>query len=223
MLQMKSAEDVIDEVLGIDPDCLDAKMRKRHWDKWPLLFDFPSWDESDVSSEVLYRTTLGRLRESHAMMYLARTGLKLGVVIVQSVDGLVFRNGIDPKMRGMVQVLIVETPYGPIAPFYVLLDDHSDSPVVRETVLTTSKAHSPVAGLWLLHRLAFSSSYHLVFVRGSDVVYNKRIELLAEQVKMLRDALPILEQSQLTMDLNQIQRALQWHTETFSLSNIRFP
>lgn len=227
LMQMKSAEDTLDEVLRVDPAHFDATMKKRHWDDWRLPFDLPSWHARRTSVEPLFGTKLGALEPMGTRLYLARTGLELGAVVVQSTDGLVFDRGVGAGMRGMVQVKLVESPYGPIAPYYVLLEDDPAKPFVREAFLTVSRPRSreesPDFGIWLLHRLAKARRCWLVFATGTEVVWNRLVELPEEQAAAIERALPDYEKNPPEMNANQNQRAVQWYTENSDFSEIRFP
>jgi hypothetical protein len=224
MMQMKSGEDVIDQVLAIDPEHVDAKMRKLLWEKWPLLFEFPAWSGKSTSQEILYRTQLGRVGRQETKLLLARMGLRLEPIAVQSTDGLNFEHGVRPEMRGLIQVKLVETPYGPIAPWYVLLEDDPANPFVREAFLTASGGTpSPLNGFWLVQRLVACGGGHLVFVSPSQVLYNQRVELLPDQREAVRKALLPLLQYPAPMYMNQIQRAAAWYADNSDFSEIRFP
>jgi hypothetical protein len=224
MMQMKSGEDVIDQVLAVDPEHVDAKMRKQLWEKWPLLFEFPAWSGKSTSQEILYRTQLGRVGRQETKLLLARTGLRLEPVAVQSTDGLNFEHGVRPEMRGLIQLKLVETPYGPIAPWYVLLEDDPAGAFVREAFLTASDGTpSPLNGFWLVQRLVACGGGHLVFVSSSEVRYNRHVELLSDQREVVRKALSALLRDPAPMDMNQFLRAAAWYADNSDFSEIRFP
>lgn len=179
MMQMKSAEKVIDQVLAEDSRHLDAAQKKAYWDEWPLVFDLPEWNESMTSVEGLYRSRLGPLEPSGVRIYLARHGITPACVVVQSIEGLKFDRGIRPEMESRLEIKVVETPHGPVAAYYVVLVDDPSSPFRREAFLNLSVdgAREPFAGFWLLRRLAEQGEYFVVFADGSKVLYNKRHQL----------------------------------------------
>jgi tetratricopeptide (TPR) repeat protein len=228
LLRRRDAEAAIDEVLAIDPAHFDAARKRRSWDSWHLLFDLPAWSERATSAAPLYRTSLGAVEPGAARLYLARTGLELGIVAVQSTQGLLFERGIDPSMRAQLQVKLVETPFGPVASYYMLLDDDPAKPCVpiREGTLATHHARgggeTTESGLALLHRLAVSAPLHLVFVAGEDVRYNRRAALLAKQREALRAKVPALLENPVAMDAAQRAAAMRWYEGTTELSDIRW-
>ncbi|HUF09621.1 MAG TPA: Yip1 family protein, partial [Rhodothermales bacterium] len=224
MMQMKSGEDVVDQVLAIDPQHLDAKMRKDVWDDWPLLFEFPAWDPKGKSAVPLFQTELGEVGPAETKLVLARVGLRLEPVAVQSTDGVTFRNGIRADMRGMVQVKLAETPHGPVAAWYVLLEDDVTKPFVREAFLPASGGEPhPLKGPWLLQRLADCGFCHLVFTAGERVLYHRRVELPAEQLQALRRARDHSADKRTPFDLDRFQSAVKWYTDRSDFAQIRFP
>lgn len=224
MMQMKSGEDVIDHVLAIDRQHLDAKMRKDVWDDWPLLFEFPAWDPKGKSAVPLYQTELGEIGPAETKLVLARVGLRLEPVAVQSTDGVTFLNGIRADMCGMVQVKLTETPHGFVAAWYVLLEDDVAKPFVREAFLPASGGEPhPLKGPWLLRKLADCGFCHLVFTAGERVVYHRRVELPAEQLQALRRACDHSADKRTPFDLDRFQSAVKWYTDRSDFAQIRFP
>jgi hypothetical protein len=225
MMQMKSAEAVIDEVLQLDPDHLDARQRKKYWDDWKLLFDFPSWSEASTSVEPLFKTNLGKLEPTRLMVYIARVGLRLGTVVVQSVDGLRFDRGIGEDMERLFLVKVVKTDYGFSAPYYVLLKDDPKKYFRNEGFLSLG-GHSPNtvdSAYWILRRLAAFPDCHIVFATGERVILNRHFTFHNEHAQDLRDAVERFLKAPPAMRMSDVERSNQWYMEHSELDAVRFP
>jgi hypothetical protein len=226
LMQHKSCERTIDEVLSIDPGHMDASRKKENWPNWRLLFDFPSWTETSASAAPLYAgSPLGSLKPSGVCLYLARAGLRVSCVVVQSVDGLVFDRGVDAAMRSALIVKAVRTPHGPLGPYYVLLEDNPSAPFKREAFLTLGAIPGqpqPEDGYWLAKRLARQAEAHIVFVSGTKVLYNRRFEFSQPQAAELARAVAEIGAPAPT-DADAYRRAQQWYMNNSSLDDVRFP
>jgi hypothetical protein len=59
-MQLKTAEDALDEILARYPDDLEARVRKEHWGEWSSVFTLPRWSESATALTPAMRENLAQ-------------------------------------------------------------------------------------------------------------------------------------------------------------------
>jgi len=220
--RFKTAEEVIDEVLSVDPNHFEARQRKEYSKIWPHVFCYPPW--SDIAT-TLHSLIAWRLRlDPGESIQIVRDGLQLGVAIFRLVHPSQFPRGLSPSMRAKWQAVWSDTPHGPVVAHYMLIEDDPTAPLCVEAFLTTFVPDevTPRSGYWLIHRLAATPSCFIVLVDGQKVLYNKRFvfpKALRRELKSISEK--VFRQS-LRKDEKAIRSAMKWHTEHFDMSTIRF-
>ncbi|MDH5362739.1 MAG: hypothetical protein OEW84_05450 [Aigarchaeota archaeon] len=89
-LQFKTAEEVIDQVLSINPEHFEARQRKDHWEKWTHLFSYPSWSDTATT---LHPVIAAHLRYGQVVQ-IVRDGLQAGIAVVRPAQRQQFSAGI---------------------------------------------------------------------------------------------------------------------------------
>ncbi len=219
-MQFKSAEEVIDQVLAVDPQHFEARMRKDHWADWPNLFTYPSWSEK---ATVLHPWMAAQVQANRPVQ-IVRDGLQTGIAIVRGMRRQDFPQGLSPQMRSKWEPVWSETPYGAVVAHYTLIEDNPADPLKAEAILPTfvPSEMTPASGYWLLHRLNALRSCFIVITEGSQVLYNKRYMLPDSTRKTLRSIVEKITQRAAGPDLLAFQRAQQWHMQNFDMARVHF-
>ena len=218
--QFKTAEEILDEVLSINPDHFEAKQRKHHWNEWHHLFAYPPWSENATT---LHPVILDRLRRRFVVQ-VVRDGLQIGVGMFYPASMDQFPRGLSSRMRCKWQPILSETPYGLLIAHYTFIEDDPENPYIAEAFLNPSVSDevNPLAGYWLIQRLANLGSCFIVLVDGYKVLYNRRFlfsEKLRDELKRISERV-VKEAPQL--DEEAWRSAISWHTTHFDLSTIKF-
>jgi len=219
-LKFKTAEEVLDKVLSIDPNHFEATQRRLYPDKWPHLFAYPPWSESTTT---LHSIILNHLQRKF-ILQIIRDGLQTGIGIFRPATMSQFPKGLTSDMRCKWQPLWSETPYGPIIAHYTLIEDDPENPYVAEAFLNPSITDevNPFSGYWLIRRLTTLSSCFVVLTDGHKILYNRRFvfpDSLRRELKTISER--ILEERP-RLDEKTWRSAIQWHTQHFNMKNIRF-
>lgn len=219
--QNKSAEDVYDAILAIDPDHFDAGMTQEAWDTWPHLLQMPPCSEQ---MRRLPRALGGNLAEARNVQ-LVRDGLDIGVAFAQDITEIRFDHGLSASMRCQWQFVLTDSPSGRVVAHYVLVEDNAASPYRQEFFLTSGKPEPPSAssGYWLLQRLAKLDSAFIILARGDDVRYVRRYHFPPALRDKVKDIAGRLERDpKPTRSVEDFQRAVQWHMSHFDFESVRF-
>jgi len=218
-LQFKTAEEVIDHVLSINPEHFEARQRKEHWQKWEHLFQYPSWS---TAAKTLHPVMTAHLRHQHPVQ-LIRDGLQIGIAVVRSAQSHEFPNGLPNRTPSKWMPIWSDTPYGAIVAHYAVIEDNPADPWKGEGFLPTNVPDktTPASGYWLLQRMCHISSCFIVLADGQNVLYNARYifpdtlrsTLLAISDKMIRQSAK--------KDPMAFQKACQWHMNSFDMRRIR--
>ena len=218
--QFKIAEEILDEVLSINPEHFEAKQRKHYWNEWHHLFAYPPWSENATT---LHPVILDRLRRRFVVQ-IVRDGLQIGVGIFYPASMDQFPKGLSSRMRSKWQPILSETPYGPLIAHYILIEDDPENPYIAEAFLNPSVSDevNPFAGYWLIQRLANLASCFIVLVDGYKILYNRRFlfpEKLRDELKSISETI-VKKAPQL--DEEAWRAAIDWHTTHFDLGTIKF-
>jgi hypothetical protein len=161
--QFKSAEEMLDVVLGKDPAHFEARTWKNHWQKWKDALRFPKWEERTSS---LHPVMAAHLRLGHQVQ-VVRDGLQKTLAIVCQVEGPPFDNRTTSK----VQWVLSQTPHGPLVAFYLRLVEPIGEPSTTEGFLPIfSPEFIPEEGYSLVQQLAFTPYCFAVCASGSNVL-----------------------------------------------------
>jgi len=217
--QFKTAEDVIDEVLSINPDHFEARMRKDHWEKWQFLFQFPPWS---LNAATLHPVMAAHLQYSHEIQTV-RDGLQVGIAVVKPAQSNNFPSGLSNTMRSKWEPMWSDTPFGPIVAHYLLVEDNPSDPYKDEGILPTFVPDevTSASGYWLLQRMSKINSCFLVLSDGDKVLYNVRY-VFPEALKTILSSI-----SQKVMhlgakkDVPAFQKAIQWYRQNVDINSVR--
>lgn len=214
-----TAENVIDQVLSINPKHFEARMRKDHWEKWLHLFSYPSWSHLDTAINM---QMAARLQSSHRMR-IVRDGLQISIAIVVPVQTKEFPDGLSSGMRSKWEPKLCDTPYGTIVAHYLLVEDNPSSPYKSEGFLPTFLPNevNPNSGYWLLQRLSNINSCFLVLTDGHKVLYNNRYVFSAELRSTLRSISQKIVKKSTKEDLAAYQKAIEWYQEHIDINSVQ--
>lgn len=218
-LQYKSAEEVIDQILAVDPEQFDARQRKDHWEDWGHLFQFPSWS---TDAATLHPIMVGHLQNERSVQ-LVRDGLQIGIAIVRSARRAEFPQGLSSGIPSKWEPIWSDTPYGSIVAHYVLIADHPTDPWRGESFLPTftPEKTSPTSGYWLLQRLRRVGSCFIVLADGRDVLYNVRYVFPDNIASTLQTIADKTARQTTERDAAAFQKASQWHMNNFDMNLIQ--
>jgi tetratricopeptide (TPR) repeat protein len=220
MMQMKSAEEIVDEILARDPNQSDARLIKDEWNTWPhLLQRPPCWVGMTKMSIAL------RQAASDRSVVLVRDGISLGVALIQDVSDLRFARELTESMRCKWEFVPSDTPYGRIIAHYVFVEDAPNCSYLRENILQTGRPAKAdgISGYWLLQRLAQMTSSLIVLVDGDKVLYSNRYSF-PEKARMQLKAIAKLidDDPKPCRSRDDLPAATKWHTDHFNDNTMRF-
>jgi len=218
--QFKTAEEIIDRVLSLDPNHFEARQRKDHWERWRHLFHYPPWSEG---ASTLHPIIIENLRHERSIQ-IVRDGLQLGVAVFRPALPSHFPKGLSPAMRCKWETVLSETPYGPILAHYILIEDDPVNPFRAEGFIPAlrPKEVNPMSSYWLMHRLLAMPSCFIVITNGQRVLYNKRYvfpETLRTKLKSILDKFASEPKER---GIEAFRKAAKWHMEHFDMKTIRF-
>jgi len=218
-LQFKTAEEVIDHVLSINPEHFEARQRKEHWGKWEHLFQYPSWS---TTVRTLHPVRAANLRHEHPIQ-LVRDGLQIGIAVVRSAQSHEFPKGLSSRVPSKWEPVWSDTPYGSIVAHYMLIKDNPADPWRGESFLPTfvPSEVSPSSGYWLLQRMSHIPSCFIILADGHNVLYNTRYvfpDALRSTLQTISDK--VVHQSA-RQDPIAFEKAYQWHVNNFDIRRIR--
>lgn len=220
IMQWKSGEDVIDEILRERPEQFDARLIKEEWGTWLHLLQCPPcWVGMKKMSPALKAAVRGR------SAVLVRDGIELGVALIQDVAGLQFARGLSQEMRCKWEFVLAETPRGRIVAHYGFVEDAPNCSFLQENILQTGRPAKAdgKSGYWLLQRLARVKSSLVLLVVGDKVVYSNRYLFPEEtQAKLKTIAKLIADDPKPCRTQEDMQAATRWHTEHFDDTKMTF-
>lgn len=218
-MQFKTAEEVIDHVLSMDPEHFEARQRKNHWHKWEHLFQYPSWS---TAAKTLHPVMAAHFEHQHAVQ-LIRDGLQIGIAIVRPAQSNEFPGGLTNRMPSKWVPIWSDTPHGAIVAHYTIIEDNPVEPWKGEAFLPINvpSEATPASGYWLLQRMCRVSSCFIILTDGENVLYNSRYTfpdtvrstLLVISEKMARQSAG--------KDPMAFQQSCQWHMNNFDMKRIR--
>jgi hypothetical protein len=220
IMQWKSGEDVIDEILRQKPDQFDARMIKEEWGTWPHLLQCPPCEVGiKRMSSALKEAARGR------SVVLVRDGIELGVALIQDVAGLQFARSLSQEMRCKWEFALADTPYGRIVAHYGFVEDAPNCSFLQENILQTGRPAKAdgKSGYWLLQQMARFKSSLILLVVGDKVVYSNRYIFPEEtQAKLKTIAKLIADDPKPCRTQEDMQAATRWHTEHFDDTKMKF-
>ncbi len=92
--QFKTAEEIIDEVLALDENHFEARMRKNYWNDWHHTFFYPSWSHTSKTLQ----PGMGEFLSLPHQMQLIRDGLQIGIAVVMRADQREFPTALSDNM-----------------------------------------------------------------------------------------------------------------------------
>ncbi|MBX3055877.1 MAG: hypothetical protein KF770_05330 [Anaerolineae bacterium] len=217
-LQYKTAEDVIDHILSLNPSQFDARQRKLHWQKWEHLFHYPPWS---TQAKVLHPIMSAQLQQEHTIQ-IVRDGLQMGIAIVRPAQKSDFPGGLSSDVPSKWIPKLSVTPHGVVIAHYVIIKDDPVNPWRGESFLPTFLPEnvSPTTGYWLLQRLAQLRSCFIVLTDGRDVLYNIRFIFPANLTDTLQSIARLIINQPARSDMTNFQRASQWHMDNFDIQSV---
>ena len=217
-MQFKTAEEVLDQALGLAPDHFEARMSKAHWDTWKHPFQFPSWSRETTA---LHPLMAQKLQDTHTVQ-LVRDGLQLGITIVRPASARDFPSGLSNSMSCKWVPVWSDTPYGPILAHYLIVYDDPVNPYKGEGFMSLKleREYHPEANYWLLQRLCTSDSCYLALADGARVLFNVRYTFPAELKSKLADILRKRQRLTTELDSATFLQACQWHMNHFDMGNV---
>lgn len=219
-MQFKSAGEVIDQVLSIDPEHFEARQRKDHLGRWPHLFQYPPWSEATTT---LHPVMAAHIQQKHQIQ-IVRDGLQVGIAIVRPVSLQQFPKGLSSRMRSKWEPVWSDTLYGTIIAHYLLVEDDSSNPMKIEAFLPTFVPDevTPLSGYWLLQRMSRIASCFLILVDSHKVLYNKRYVFSDKLKSTLLSISQRVVNKAASQDIEAFRNACQWHMQNFDLQCINF-
>jgi hypothetical protein len=221
LMQMKSAEDLIDEVLTRDPAEFDARLVKDEWAVWPHVLQLPPCSEGMSRLPQALMDGIASERTVH----LVRDGISIGVALVHDVSDIRFRNGLSQAMRCKWDFVPAETPYGRIVAHYPIVDDDPASPYRQEFFLNVNRPQkvNALTGYWLVQRLARLNSCLIVLARSDRVQYSRRFSF-SEQARAQLDELAaqLINDPKPVAGIDGYRRAVKWHMDHFDFESVHF-
>lgn len=218
-MQFKTAEEVIDHVLSINPDHFDARQRKEHWEKWENLFLYPSWS---TATSVLNPIMATDIHERKRSIQLVRDGLQIGIAIVCPAKSHEFAHSLENVPSKWIPMWS-DTPYGAILAHYVVIQDDPSNPWKYEGFLPLNvpETTTPRTGFWLLQRMRRLSSCFIVLSDGERVLYNRRYVFPDTLRATLLTILDKMVRQSSGKDTASFTQACQWHMNNFDIKQVR--
>jgi acyl carrier protein len=218
-MQFKTAEDVIDHILSIDPEHFEARQRKDYWLEWEHLFQYPSWS---TAAKTLDPVMSARFQHQHVVQ-LIRDGLQIGIAIVRPAQSREFPMGLSNRTPCKWVPIWSDTPYGAIVAHYAVIEDNPADPWKGESFLPTGvpEKATPASGYWLLQRMCHASSCFIILTDGHNVLYNSRYvfpDTLRSTLSAISDK---MESQSARHDSRAFQQASQWHMNNFDMRRVR--
>lgn len=218
--EFKTGEEILDQVLSINPEHFEARMRKDYWKKWPHLFTYPSWSEKATTLHPL----MAKRRQQGHQVQIVRDGLQIGIAVIQRAQGLEPQE-LSPRTRSKWEPVWSDTPYGAVVAHYLLIEVVPGAkPWRREGFLSTfvPDGVTPTSGYWLLQRMNNTASCFLVLAQDSRVLHNKRYvfpgKLRSTLLSISQQAVQIATRE----DPKALQNACQWHMQNFDMERVHF-
>ena len=217
--QFKTAEQVIDEVLSINPEHFEARMRKDHWEKWQFVFQCPPWSLKEAT---LHPVMAEHLQHAHQVQII-RDGLQIGIAVVKPAQSNNFPSGLSNTMRSKWEPMWYDTPFGPIVAHYFLVEDNPSDPYKDEGILPTfiPGEVTSASGYWLLQRMSQINSCFLILSDGDRVLYNARYVFPKALKKTLSSISQKVVQLGAKQDVQAFQKAIQWYMQNVDINSVR--
>lgn len=216
--QFATAEDVIDQVLSINQEHFEARMRKDNWEKWNHLFIYKPWS---LTATTLQPGMAARLNAPHKIQTV-RDGLQISIAVVVPVQTQEFPDGLSSGMRSKWEPMLSDTPHGTIVAHYLLVEDNPSSPYKSEGFLPTFFPNevNPSSGYWLLQRMSNINSCFLVLTDGHKVLYNNRYVFPAALRSTLCSISQKISKKTAKEDLTAFQKAIEWYQEHIDIKSV---
>ncbi len=206
--------DILRRALDIEPDHFDARMRLEH-PSWENLFLFPSFSE-DMGT---LPQVMGQYLELGQMVQVVRNKLELSLAVV--VPGP--SEGFPHVDRSRWELMWVETPYGPIAEHYLIIEVQGEA---RSAEACVPHLAEPEPGArnayWILRRMPHVRSMVLAFADGHRVLHSSEYELPPKVHEVLARMDGDLERTGPATDMGALQQAANYHVQTFDPGTLRF-
>ncbi len=219
-MQFKTAEEVLDDVLGRHPDDFEARMRKDHWGEWQGVFHLPGLSEAT--------STLAPLMHDHIRqgrsIQVVRAGVGSAMAIVRPVGSEEMGSGLSHASRAMWEPVWSQTPVGALVAHYLLVEDDPASPYRAEGFLplTRSEKASRMHGYWLLQQLAHADGCFVILADGDRVLYNRWLVFPGHIRARLQAMAARAGTASLATDASVFQQATQWHMLAFDMDQVVF-
>jgi hypothetical protein len=217
-LQFKTAEEVIDHILSINPEYFEARQRKAYWEKWLHVFQYPPWSTASTS---LHPVMSAHIQHNRSIQ-LVRDGLQIGIAVVRPVQRSDFPGGLSNRMPSKWVPIWSDTPYGAIVAHYSVVVDNPSDPYKGEAFLSVNAPDeiNPASAYWILQRMCHINSCFIILTDGHNILYNSRY-IFPEPLKSTLSTISekMVRQSN-KMDPMAYQRACQWHMNTFDMKNV---
>lgn len=208
---------VLDQALAIAPHHFDGRMLKAHPDTWQHLFHFPSWAEGHTKLSPIMRER----RWMGQQLQLVRDGLTLGVAVVNPEKREMFP---DTTLRAKWDLVWMETPHGPVAVHYTMLDWGNDDIWPHEEFIPHVGAEIPAVldNYWVLRRLAVIDSCFIVLadMQSGEVLHNERYifpQTLRSKIRAMDNDLRRMGP---TVDIDECLAAGNWYVEKYTLDSV---
>jgi acyl carrier protein len=218
-MQFKTAEEVIDHVLSIDPEHFESRQRKEFWQKWEHVFQFPPWSPA---AKTLHPVMSEHFQHQHSIQ-LIRDGLQIGIAVARPAQSREFPGGLPDRTPSRWVPIWSDTPYGAIVAHYTVIEDNPADPWKGEAFLPVSipDETTSASGYWMLQRMCRINSCFIILTDGHNILYNNRYifpdtlksTLLEISDKMIRQSAK--------KDTEAFQKACQWHMNNFDMRRVR--
>lgn len=213
-LRHAEVEDILRQVLAIDPYHFEARMWLEHPETWSDASRNPAWHEGDKRVHLVMDA---HLHHDHRLQ-LVRDGLQKAPAIVTGVQGLPF----DPRTQIQVAWYLSQTPYGPLVAYYVKLIEPGVEPSTMEAFVPIfqPRLFSPLEGCYLIEQLAFTPYCYVVLVEGMQVLINRKVVFGPKTTKNIREIVDKIGATQVYLPQEQFKAAMQWHMNSFDLERV---
>lgn len=213
-LRHAEVDDVLKQVLAIDPNHFEARMWLEHPETWSDASRNPAWHEDDKR---VHPVMDAHLHYDHRLQ-LVRDGLQKAPAIITGVQGLPF----DPRTQVKIAWHLSQTPYGPLVAYYVKLIEPGVEPSTMEAFVPIfqPRLFSPLEGIYLIEQLAFTPYCYVVLVEGMQVLINRKVVFGPKTTKNIREIVEKIGATQAYLPQEQFKAAMQWHMNSFDLERV---
>ncbi len=219
----KSGADDIRAMASEFPNYVETCGYLANPEHWRTPFAFPRWSSEETQiSDVILPSNLEGVTTS------VRDGCRRVVAFFRRIE----RSKI-PNLAGQrcaIRLTCMETPFGPVAGAYCLIDTHPTQPYTSETMLNVGhiaggEKDASTAAYWLVRLLAQQSYTYVVLAEPSGrVFFNRRVNFDEKTRQNIRTAAERVARIRptSTLDAARWRQAQQHFMNTFSLDEVRF-